>query len=54
MKGNNIIMHPSADGVEIVTRQKGEQKIIMYINHNAKKVVVDSIELEPFECRIVG
>lgn len=54
MKENNIIMHPSADGIEIVTRQKGEHKITMYMNHNAKKVAVDSIELEPFECSIVG
>ncbi len=52
-KETGIIGIPSPDGVEIVNRGGAEQKIKMYINHNASPVSVDNIQLAPFECRIV-
>lgn len=53
MKECNIAMHPSEEGVEVITRMKGDKKITMYMNHNDKKMVVDSIELEAFECKVI-
>ncbi|MDE6024517.1 MAG: beta-galactosidase [Lachnospiraceae bacterium] len=53
MKENGIAQLYSEDGVEIVTRGNDRQKIKMYINHNAKTVVTDGIELLQFECKIV-
>ncbi len=48
----DIAMNPSEAGVEIVDRCCEDQKITMYINHNAKAVTSNGIELAPFECKI--
>ena len=53
MNENDIQMHPSEEGVEIVERGSENQKIKMYINHNQSKITVDGLELEAFECKII-
>ena len=53
MKKNEICPIPSADGVEIVERGSGVDKITIYINHNATNQKVNDLELAPFECKIV-
>lgn len=54
MNEKGIKMHPSEEGVEVVERGSGNRKIKMYINHNQSKITVDGMELEAFECKIVG
>ncbi len=43
---------PSDDGVEVVIRGGGEQKIRMLLNHNAFPASAGDVSLEAFECRI--
>lgn len=53
MEEQGIAAHPSAEGVEIVKRGSGRQRITMYMNHNAVSVSVDGMELAPFACKII-
>lgn len=43
---------PSDDGVEVVLRGGGAQRVQMYINHNAREARAGSVTLAPFACRI--
>lgn len=52
MKEQEISMRPSPEGVEIMSRGEGSERIQMYINHNAEAVSVDGMELAPFACEI--
>ncbi len=52
MKEQEISMRPSPEGVEIMSRGEGSERIQMYINHNAEAVSVDGMELVPFACEI--
>lgn len=52
MQEQGISMRPSPAGVEIVGRGDDSQSIQMYMNHNAEKVSVDGMELEPFAYKI--
>ncbi|MDO5392724.1 MAG: beta-galactosidase [Eubacteriales bacterium] len=47
-----ILFEHSIDGVEVVYRGSGEEKIRMVINHNAYEVHNAGETLAPFECRI--
>ena len=47
-----ILFEHSTDGVEVVYRGSGEEKIRMVINHNAYEVHNAGETLAPFECRI--
>lgn len=53
MRESGIDMHPTEEGVEVVSRGDEKHRIKMYINHNPSKVTVRDIELEAFECKIV-
>ncbi|MDO4460168.1 MAG: beta-galactosidase [Clostridia bacterium] len=53
MTEQKIDMIPSEQGLEIVTRESENQKITMYINHNAYEVTHEDIKLDAFECRIL-
>lgn len=52
MREHRIETTPSPDGVEVVSRGSGSDKIRMIINHNAKKTEFGSLTLAPFECKI--
>ena len=52
MREHRIETTPSPDGVEVVSRGTGSDKIRMIINHNAKKTEFGSLTLAPFECKI--
>lgn len=52
MKDNNIDTIPSVDGVEVVKRGTKDNRIRMFINHNAFSVEVLGKTLAPFECQI--
>lgn len=52
MQENEIETLSSPDGVEIIYRGAGADKIRMLINHNAYKTERSGIELAPFECKI--
>lgn len=43
---------PSDDGVEVVLRGGGAQRIRMYINHNDHEARAGEVTLKPFACRI--
>lgn len=53
MKENDIKTIDTVDGLEVVSRGVGEDKVVMYINHNAYAVCKDDVSLAPFECKIV-
>lgn len=48
LKDNKIATTVSPEGVEIVTRGTGDNKIRFIINHNPEPVTVDGTELAPF------
>ncbi len=48
LKDNGIGTTASPEGVEIVTRGTGDNKIRFIINHNPESVTVDGTELAPF------
>lgn len=48
-----ISFEHSADGVEVVYRGSGSEKIRMVMNHNPYEVQSGDITLAPFECRIL-
>ena len=52
MADSGIETIPSDDGVEVVVRGGAEQRVRMYLNHNAQQAKAGSVTLEPFECRI--
>ncbi len=54
MEDCDTLMHPSPEGVEVVSRSGNGQSIKMYINHNDTDVSVDDVELSPFECKILN
>lgn len=47
-----IVSEDSADGVEVVYRGQGSEKIRMVINHNSYEVQNAGETLAPFECKI--
>lgn len=53
MRENGLAKRLSPDGVEIVDRGEGGDRVTMYINHNAHEASAEGVELAPFECRIV-
>ncbi|MDO5520100.1 MAG: beta-galactosidase [bacterium] len=42
----------SPDGVEVVERMNGEEKVRILMNHNESQVEFDRLILEPFQCMI--
>ena len=44
---------PSPEGVEIVARGAGAEKVRMYLNHNGHPVTAGGLELPPYGCRIM-
>lgn len=48
----NILWEHSADGVEVVYRGEGKDRIKIIMNHNAAEVNNAGMTLAPFECRI--
>lgn len=49
---NRIKTVESDDGVEVVVRGGAEQRVRMYINHNAHEARAGSVTLAPFGCRV--
>ena len=47
-----IVYEHSTEGVEVVYRGEGDQKIKIIMNHNSKEVHNVGMTLAPFECRI--
>lgn len=52
MADSGIETIPSDDGVEVVVRGGAEQRVRMYLNHNAQQAKAGDVTLGPFECRI--
>lgn len=52
MQENDITAMPSEEGVEIVYRGEGSNRIKMLMNHNGYEVKSGSITLAPYESRI--
>lgn len=49
---NRIETVESDEGVEVVVRGGAEQRVRMYINHNAHEAKAGSVTLAPFGCRV--
>lgn len=52
MADSGIETIPSDDGVEVVVRGGAEQRVRMYLNHNAHQAKAGDVTLEPFQCRV--
>ena len=52
MTDHGIRAIPSEEGVEVVYRGEGSQRIRIYINHNDHQAKAGSVALEPYECKI--
>lgn len=52
MKENRIESIPSPEGVDVVVRGDGTEKIRMSLNHNGHAVRIGERELEAYGCRI--
>lgn len=52
MADSGIKTIPSDDGVEVVVRGNAEQRVRMYLNHNAHQARAGDVTLGPFQCRV--
>lgn len=52
MADSGIKTIPSDDGVEVVVRGNAEQRVRMYLNHNAHQAKAGDVTLGPFQCRV--